>query len=51
MKIKYVNSIYLIQIRAIYPVLQKDLDLIGHVLVKKTNDPNVSFAPYLIKKP
>jgi len=34
----------------ICPVLQKDLDLLRHVLVKETDDHNVIFTPYLIKK-
>jgi len=34
----------------IFPVLQKDLDLLRYVLMKETDDPNVPFTPYLTKK-
>jgi len=34
----------------IYPVLQKELDIIWLVLVKEKYDPNMIFTPYLTKK-
>lgn len=34
----------------IFPVLQKELDMIQLVLVKEKDDPNTLFTPYLTKK-